>query len=315
MKMIQNLFDQQLVEWPLAQRNYDALKQVRVKELEVNGIQYTVQCNPARIVSSAAKVDTQSIQARKCFLCPANLPAEQKGIPFKSSYDVLVNPFPIFPRHFTIPTKAHTDQLIAPVFMDMLDLATYMEESVVFYNGPRCGASAPDHAHFQAGNKEFLPIVQNWKELKSEQLHNCGEATLWRLTNDLRNTLVIDSPNQLDANALFHIIYNALEVAENEKEPMMNILAWVEPSKKGSAENARWVVCIFPRKSHRPSCYTAEGEANILISPASVDMGGVFITPREADFEKITANDIATILTEVCLSEKDLQQLIERIKN
>ena len=311
---IQHLFEEQLGSWTLARNNYNALAQVRVKELKVNGIDYKVQFNPARIVSSAAKVDSQSIQARKCFLCPAHLPAEQKGIPFAEQYTILVNPFPIFPRHLTIPEEAHVDQRIYSRFADMLDLAATAKDYVLFYNGPKCGASAPDHAHFQAGSKGFLPIEQQWETLRELKITTQGAATLWLLNDAPRNTLLLESPDKQEVVELFHRVYNALEQKPGEEEPMMNVLAWFERGESQSENTGKYVVCLFPRSQHRPSCYSAEGDTNILISPASVDMGGVFITPREVDFEKITAADIATILTEVCLSREALQSFIERIK-
>ena len=311
---IQNLFNDQLDTWMLAKNNYAALEQVRVKELVVNGIGYKVQFNPARIVSSAAKVDSKSIQERKCFLCPAHLPAEQKGIPFGERYTLLVNPFPIFPRHLTITEKAHVDQRILMRIGDMLDLAATLPDFVIFYNGPKCGASAPVHAHFQAGNKGFLPIEQQWKTRREKRIVTQGEATLWLLNDAPRHTLVIESKHKEEAVELFHRIYNALDQQADQEEPMMNVLAWFETNGEQNQDSGTYVVCVFPRSLHRPSCYTAEGEANMLISPASVDMGGVFIMPREADFEKITATDIANILTEVCLSAEALESLIERIK-
>lgn len=303
---IQALLDKQLSTWEMARNNYAALKQVKVKELDVNGCLYKVQFNPARIVSSAAKVDAKSIQERKCFLCPANLPSMQQGVPFNEHYQILVNPFPIFPKHLTVPELAHTDQRILMRFGDMLDLAQSIDDYVVFYNGPKCGASAPDHAHFQAGNKGFLTIETEWQRKKDEKITELPGATLWALDDYPRATLVIEATDKKDAMTLFDTIYDSMELKSGEEEPMMNILAWMEGKK--------WIVCIFPRDKHRPSCYTAEGDANILISPASVDMGGVFITPLEKDFEKITADDIATILSEVCIKPADLQELIKRIK-
>lgn len=298
--------DEQLSSWELARNNYAALKQAKVKELVVEGIRYKVQFNPARRVSSAAKVDSQSIQERKCFLCPTNRPAEQKGIPFKEEYELLVNPFPIFARHLTVPAVEHADQRILSRFGDMLDLAAFDKEYVVFYNGPHCGASAPDHVHFQAGSKGFLPIEKEWETQKAGKVAAIQSGTLWYLEDAPRATLVIEATQKEDAVALFHTVYQAMEWKAEEEEPMMNLLAWMEAD--------RWVVCIFPRHKHRPSCYSAEGEAHLLISPASVDMGGVFITPRETDFEKLKTTDIATILSEVCLSPGELRKLIQRIK-
>lgn len=303
---IQTLLDEQLASWEMARTNYDALKQVRVKELEVNGCQYKVQFNPARIVSSSAKVDSKSIQERKCFLCPANLPPMQQGIPFNGHYQILVNPFPIFPKHLTVPELEHVDQRILMRFGDMLDLAKCADDYVVFYNGPKCGASAPDHAHFQAGNKGFLTIETEWQRKKDEKIAELSGGTLWALDDYPRATLVIEATDKIDAMTLFGIVFGAMELKPGEEEPMMNVLTWVEGDK--------WIVCIFPRDKHRPSCYAAEGDDNILISPASVDMGGVFITPLEKDFEKITADDIAGILSEVCMNPADFRELTERIK-
>ena len=266
---VNQLFDEQLSNWELARNRYKALEQVKTKTLVVCGLEYKVQFNPARIISSAAKVDAQSIRERKCFLCAENRPAEQNGIAFKGRYTILVNPYPIFPRHLTIPSIEHTPQLIASRFEDMLDLAQQLDDYIVFYNGPKCGASAPDHFHFQAGNKGFLPIEKN---------------------RSMYNMICIESNNKEDLLDRFRQVYDAMEQKPKGNEPMMNILAWYETDK--------WIVCIFPRKKHRPSCYSAKGEANLLISPAAVDLGGVFITPLEKDFEKITAEDIGKILDE-----------------
>lgn len=303
---INNLFTAQLASWETARNNYAALSGVQVKELNVHGIPYKVQFNPARIVSSGAKVDAKSIRERKCFLCPAHLPAEQEGIPFEGHYNILVNPFPIFPRHLTIPERYHDPQRIASRFGDMLELARQLTEYTIFYNGPRCGASAPDHAHFQAGNKGFMPIETDWRSQVAGKVADYGQATLWYLNDAPRATLVIESAGKDDAMVLFGIIYRILDVQSGESEPMMNILALYEDD--------RWIVFIFPRAKHRPACYTAEGDANLLSSPASVDLGGVFIIPVEKDFLKITAEDVAQILSEVCLSPDDFYRLRQEIR-
>lgn len=303
---VNNLLTRQLASWETAHNNYAALSGVQVKELNVNGIPYKVQFNPARIVSSGAKVDARSIKERKCFLCPANLPPEQEGIPFGGHYLILVNPFPIFPRHLTIPEEAHVDQRIASRFGDMLDLARQLTDYTIFYNGPRCGASAPDHAHFQAGNKGFMPIEQDWRRQIAGKIADYGQATLSYLNDAPRATLVIESPERETAVRLFDIVYRSLDVKPGEEEPMMNVLTLFE--------NGKWIVFIFPRAKHRPACYTAEGEDNLLSSPASVDLGGVFITPVEKDFRKITAEDVAQILSEVCLSPTDFHRIRQRIR-
>lgn len=303
---VNNLLTRQLASWETAHNNYASLSGVQVKELNVNGIPYKVQFNPTRIVSSGAKVDARSIKERKCFLCPANLPPEQEGIPFGGHYLILVNPFPIFPRHLTIPEEAHLDQRIASRFGDMLDLARQLTDYTIFYNGPRCGASAPDHAHFQAGNKGFMPIEQDWRRQIAGKIADYGQATLCYLNDAPRATLVIESPERETAVRLFDIVYRSLDLKPGEEEPMMNVLILFE--------NGKWIVFIFPRAKHRPACYTAEGEDNLLSSPASVDLGGVFITPVEKDFRKITAEDVAQILSEVCLSPTDFHRIRQRIR-
>ncbi len=302
---VQELFEEQLTSWDVARNNYEALKQVRVKNLNFNKCKIKVQFNPARIVSSAAKVDSKSIQERKCFLCEQNRPSVQKGISF-GDYVILVNPFPIFPKHLTIPACEHTDQRILGRLGDMLDLAYNLNDFTIFYNGPKCGASAPDHIHFQAGSKGFLPIEDEWRTLAGDELFEYQSTKLYLLKDYLRGAIVLESASKDGAIGLFEKIYASLEVKLGESEPMMNVLCWYEEDK--------WITCIFPRTLHRPSCYFAEGEDNLLISPASVDMGGVFITPQEKDFNKISGEIISAILEEVCMSENKLLELIEQLK-
>jgi ATP adenylyltransferase/5',5'''-P-1,P-4-tetraphosphate phosphorylase II len=300
MTEIGSFFQQQLSQWEQARNNYDALSKVRMKEFHLGSTSYKVQFNPARIVSSAAKVDSASLKARKCFLCAENRPAAQIGIPFGSHYTVLVNPFPIFPRHLTIPELIHTPQRIGSRMKDMLDLADFLRDFTLFYNGPRCGASAPDHLHFQAGIKGFLPIEKEWQKERSEVARVEG-AVLWHINLSPCPVLAIEATDKVAADKLFGVFYDSMGLKEGEEEPMMNILVW--------KEKERWIIVLFPRTKHRPDCYFASGEANLLISPASVDMGGVFITPLEKDFEKIQAEDIRQILEEVCYSADDLDRL------
>jgi ATP adenylyltransferase/5',5'''-P-1,P-4-tetraphosphate phosphorylase II len=285
----------------------EAVKAVGLtKTFEAGDCRYKVQFNPARITSSAAKVDPKTIRERKCFLCPDNLLPEQKAVPFKENYIILVNPFPIFPRHLTIPDIQHVDQRILSRIGDMLDLAEALDDFIIFYNGPKCGASAPDHVHFQAGNKGFLPIENEWKYKKAGKVVDYGKAFLSFLDDAPRATLVIEAESKDDAVGLFKTVYDSMEQKPDEDEPMMNVLAWYEERK--------WIVCIFPRELHRPLCYRSEGDANILISPASIDMGGVFITPLEKDFNKITASNIHGILSEVCISTEKFHRLRQHIK-
>lgn len=303
---IQQLLERQTSTWDTARDNYAALADVRVKHLCVDGVEYKVQFNPARILSSAAKVDSKSVRERKCFLCAANRPPQQEGVPFNGHYCILVNPYPIFPRHLTIPDDGHMEQRIATRFGDMLLLAQALTAYTIFYNGPRCGASAPDHAHFQAGNKGFMPIEENWHRRVAGKVAALGRASLFRLNDAPRSTLVISSDSAKDAETLFQTVYNCMEIKPGDEEPMMNVLAMY-------GDNEEWTVFIFPREKHRPACYTAVGEDNMLCSPASVDLGGVFITPVEKDFDKITSESIKQILSEVCLPSDKFALLCDRI--
>jgi ATP adenylyltransferase/5',5'''-P-1,P-4-tetraphosphate phosphorylase II len=303
---VENLYRKQLDNWELAANNYKALALVKTKQVDVDGWKYLVQFNPARIVSSSAKIDPQSIKERKCFLCRKHLPAQQEGLSFGEHYTILVNPFPIFPKHLTIPDDRHLPQRINGRIGDMLDLAKELDDYVVFYNGPKCGASAPDHMHFQAGSKGFLTLESEWKFKKAGTIVAYKEAILTYLNDTSRATLVIESTQREDAITLFETVYDALPSTEGEEEPMMNILTWYEAGK--------WIICVFPRKKHRPACYFAEGEENILLSPASVDMGGVFITPLEKDFIKITAENVKEIMKEVSLSNEEFHEVRQLIK-
>lgn len=305
-EQVEKLIEQQLVVWQTPRDNYAALQNVEVKEFKVKRSTIKVQFNPARIVSSAAKVDNKSLKERKCFLCAANRPEVQEGIAWGENYTILINPFPIFPKHLTIPCNDHTDQRILARIGDMMAIAKDLPGYTLFYNGPKCGASAPDHMHFQAGNRGFLGFETDYLAAdKKEVISNAG-ATL-SLLSGLANAAFLIEAVEIDAaTELFVTLYNALEIPEGEEEPMLNILCW--------SEEGKWKVAVFPRRKHRPACYSAEGDANILISPASVDMGGVFITPLEKDFKKITADDLEQILDEVCLDQSGVEKILNNLK-
>lgn len=305
---IAQLLQQQLALWPLAQSNYQALQRVKTKTLSFGNYSIQVQFNPERLQSSAAKIDTKSIQERKCFLCPANLPEVQRGLAYGSGYQILVNPYPIFPNHYTIPSYTHQDQLIASRYGDMLDLAKDLDSCTIFYNGPKCGASAPDHLHFQAGSKGFMPIEKEIERISKETLIETKRLKVSVIADYLRNGICIETSDRTEAVAFFDQLYALLPIKEGETEPMMNILSWYKPLVQ------QWISCIFPRAQHRPACFSDIGDKNILISPASVDLGGVFITPLEKDFDKINACDIEQILNEVCISTESLQLIINKIQ-
>ncbi len=304
---IKQLLADQKTEWELAGKNFAGLEGVQVREFQFDGFTVKVQFNPGRIVSSAAKVDKKSIEARPCFLCAANRPAEQRGVTF-GNYEVLVNPFPIFLEHFTIPAFAHTPQQIKGNIESMLDLAQAMEGFSLFYNGPKCGASAPDHFHFQAGNAGFMPLDDETTTLKEKygDQWEKDDVNYCAIKDGLRNFFVLESADKMALINAFANIYAELEDQESDEEPMLNILA--------RYNDGGWRILVFPRALHRPSQYFAEGDENILISPASVDMGGVLITPQEKDFLKIGKTDIESIMKQVLLPVDQFDKLTTKLK-
>ena len=289
---VKSLFDEQVANWELARRNFAGLKTVQTKTFNFGDFDIKVQFNPARIVSSGAKVDAKTIAERKCFLCSEHLPTEQKGIE-AGNYPVLVNPFPIFPEHFTIPHIEHIQQQIKPFFGDMLELAKAMDEYVIFYNGPKCGASAPDHMHFQAGTRDFLPLISDYKRLKAthtDVLVEDDEYTVFCMKNYLRTVYCIESGNTKESKLVFNSLYTNLQQS-NTEEPMMNVVC--------TFEDGIWYTFVLPRKEFRPWQFTAEGDQQLMVSPATVEMCGIFITPIEQHFEKITKEDVISILEQV----------------
>ncbi len=301
------LSEQQTVDWDLAAKNYRGLQKARKRMIKLTAdVQVAVQFNTERIYSSSAKVDTKSIKERKCFLCPAHLPDQQRWVSFGNDYLILVNPFPIFPKHLTIPLKQHVNQLIEGRIADMLALAEALNDFVVFYNGPRCGASAPDHFHFQAGNKGFMPIEQDF-EMHPKTLHGkINSINIWSIDNYQRSNIVLEGNNQ---DALCRVFDDLLSLMKpnngTEPEPMLNVLA--------SRQQNSWKVYVFPRKTHRPKQYFAENDEQILLSPASVDLGGVLITPRNEDYEKIDAKIVKNIFNQVCSNEDIVKGIIKSL--
>lgn len=296
--------------WPLAKTNYDGLKLVEEKLFLFDGFQLKAQFNPERIRSSAAKVDQQSIAERTCFLCSENRPAEQQAMAFGDNFLILVNPYPIFKTHLTITSSHHTDQRFLPAVKSMLLLAKAMEGFTVFYNGPQAGASAPDHLHFQAGEKGFMVVDEEFQSLKAHSgsaLLLAPRTQVWYFNNYLRKMISLETRSMEEAMAVLEAYYQSFaRLQPVNNEPMMNVLcSWSEEV---------WTIHLFPRKKHRPRQYFAEGDGQLLISPGAVDMGGVFIIPRREDFEKITASDVADILEQVSLDDESFIKLVEGIK-
>jgi ATP adenylyltransferase/5',5'''-P-1,P-4-tetraphosphate phosphorylase II len=304
---INELFASQLREWELARLNYNQLEKVRTRKFGFGTFEVCVQFNPERIRSSAAKVDAKSIGERPCFLCSKNRPPEQKGLIFENRLTILINPFPIFKRHLTIPSELHTDQRIRNNFDTMLSLAEAMPLFTVFYNGPQCGASAPDHFHFQAGNSGFMPIENDFRNEKHMTLLSSESGIeIWKWKSYLRGIITLKGNDRKKLVRVFDRFFDRLsEIQPDRPEPMLNVLA--------EYSSDEWIIHIIPRKQHRPRQFFTQGRDQLLISPAAVDLGGVIITPREEDFNRINYNEIEDIFRQVCFEEDELTGLINEV--
>jgi ATP adenylyltransferase/5',5'''-P-1,P-4-tetraphosphate phosphorylase II len=305
--LTEQLFAQQTSSWQLAATNYKGLEKTLVRELNIGGAHIIIQFNPERILSSVAEIDEKSISKRKCFLCPQNLPAEQQGIPIYGDFLILVNPYPVFQKHLTIAKMQHTKQSIAQNIGTMLDLSATLTDYIVFYNGPRCGASAPDHLHFQAGNKGFLPVEKDFAEMKNRlQIAKYKSVEISFAADYLRRMISLQSNSKNDLLEAFAKIYDTLSTLQpHEQEPMLNILCY--------ADNDSWIMHIFPRTKHRPTQCSATDANKFQISPASVEFGGVFITPRDKDFQKLTTEDIIDIFDQITTDKTDFEKIIHEI--
>lgn len=307
------LFEIQKEQWQMLTAGYETLSTVKSKSFQFDGFKIKAQFNAGRMTSTSAKVDPKSISERKCFLCTENLPAEQKGILYNNKYIILCNPFPIFSEHFTLTYKEHKPQRIIDTFPDMLDLSKDISKYYsVIYNGPRCGASAPDHLHFQAGKKFFIPIDDEFHQIKNEygtEIFEDDNLSVFAIDDGLRKFVTIESLDKELVVNTFNKFYKTYSEVMNEKlEPMINIVSFYE-------EEYGWRVIIFLRAKHRPTVFFAEGDEKMLVSPAAIDLGGVCIFPREEDFVRITKEKIIEIFKEVFVDEKVLEKLKSSLRN
>lgn len=300
------LLERQKEVWETANVNYLSLQNIRERELYLNDFLIRLQYNPGRLASAAAKTDPGSVKNRECFLCKENRPPIQEEVSFGKDYTLLVNPFPVFPQHFTIPVRKHAPQSIFHRYEDMLEMARLLDKFIIFYNGPRCGASAPDHAHFQAGNKGFLPLEQEWGKIEKERIIEKPSVKLYRLINYGRSLFGLEAFSAFESCKVFYRLYELLGIGKaNDEEPMMNLIMWYE--------DHRWITCLFPRSKHRPDCYYAEDEKKRVISPGCIEMGGTWILPIENDFNQITGHDVQAVYKEVSLSDKAMDRLASQI--
>ena len=301
---IRAFFTHQLDTWDEIRQRYEALKHVGLKQLGHRQLQY----NPARMVSTGAQIDRQTIAQRACFLCEKNRPEEQLTIDLGDDFELMVNPFPVLPMHFTIVRKTHVSQTILENYTEIHRLLELFPELFVFYNGPMSGASAPDHMHFQAGIGQELPLMTVLRKLEKEQqvlIKQENGSSLSMFNSVSFKAFVIKSKAQETEMTLFKQLYDAMPVREGEKEPRMNIVAW----RDGSED----VIVVLPRDNHRPACYFEEGDRRMVISPGALDMAGLIITPREEDFNRMSEDKLTSILKEVSIKEKDMENIKEKL--
>jgi hypothetical protein len=303
------LLSEQKHTWPECCLGYASLERIKIREIACNGFIVRVQHNPGRIKSTLADVKEKEIKQRPCFLCPGNLPAEQKGILYRNEYLILCNPAPVFSSHFTICNKEHRPQSIAEYLDIFLQLMVDLGSGwTVLYNGPECGASAPDHLHFQAVPSGQMPVENEIKGEKSFiKVRQVDGVLLSRVSNIGREAFILEGDNPTTLEGIFKEILSILKRHLSiEKEPMVNIVGFHSTNKL--------CIVIFPRSKHRPDRFFREGEDRLIVSPAVVEMGGIFVTPVEKDFSILNASITEDIFREVSLDGEILDRIIDSIK-
>ena len=303
---ISRFFNRQLEKWDDARHRFRDLKHVETKKLSE---EVRLQFNPARIVSTGAKIDKKTLGERPCFLCEKNRPKEQMSQQIDERFHLLVNPFPILPVHFTIPARKHQPQAIYKNYGEMHRFLSLHSELMVFYNGPKCGASAPDHLHFQAGTSGILPLQANWQRLSrnlTDIISLNDEEKIAVVRDFIVPAFVIISKSEESDETLFHRLYKSMPMRGDETEPMMNIIAWRKEDE--------YISVVIPREKHRPEAYFAEGDAQVMVSPGALDMSGLIITPREEDFHKLTEESATTILQECGISTEKMNSIVTKLK-
>jgi hypothetical protein len=304
-ELCRSLLRQQRETWPMCRDGYASLAGVQTRSLGLHGHALHLQFNPGRMVSTGAKVDPATIRQRKCFLCVEHLPLEQQGIVYGSDLLILCNPAPIFPEHFTISHRVHREQRLASHVDTLLRLAADLApEFSVFYNGPRCGASAPDHFHFQAAPLSAIPAVREAAGASAVSVCEIGAVRVSTIPGYGRT---IATMRGIEAEAMVAAVKRFLAAWQradgHAEEPMMNVIA--------SQVDGVYQAVIFLRRKHRPEAFFREGDGQVLVSPAAVDIGGLVITPREREFTTLTSAAVASIFDEVSCGPEVLERIVE----
>ncbi len=290
---LEELFRRQARAWPQLANGIDGLARAKTRTVRIDWFDILIRHIPHRVVSTTAAVDPASVAKRPCFLCARNLPAEEEGLAFDEDFTIYCNPFPIVDRHSTITHREHRSQRIDGQFGTMLDLAAALPGYFVIYNGPECGASAPDHMHFQAGSRRLFPIENDTAGLTGLSVSNYGR-NVFLFRGQHRSGLIDRMDRAVDLLA---------EATGKRPEPMLNIAVF--------HESKEWVAYLFPRAKHRPSVFHT-GE--LTVSPASIDLCGIFVVPLARDFERIDAGAIAAIFREVTLPDDLFHEVAARLE-
>jgi hypothetical protein len=306
--LCQDLLLAQKKDWADCRKGYESLRTIKRRELECAGFSVVLQNNPGRMKSTVALVGDRDIEERPCFLCVNNLPEGQKGILYRKEFMILCNPMPVFSSHFTIASVWHEPQVIKGAIPTFLRLAADLGDRwVILYNGPKCGASAPDHLHFQSFHAGHLPIEREMAELERHVAVGCvGSAAFYEVKGVGRTVVVLDGDDPIDLGEGLDSFMEALALAgQANGEPMINIVAF--------HRNGRWRLAIFPRRAHRPAAFFREGDDRVVVSPAVVEMGGIIVTPLDRDFIRLSSTDVEGIYREVSLEREIIQRVIETI--
>lgn len=308
------LIDQQYETWPLLREGCEAFAQIESKRVLVEESEVVIQHNPKRIRSTAASVDKASVENRRCFLCPVNLPAEEKGIAYGDDLVILCNPFPVLDRHLSIVHREHVPQQIEGHVELLLSLARDLGSSYfVLYNGPECGASAPDHLHFQSCSRELLPIENNLYEdepLMAEDCDYCERSArnsfeLFTLGGCGRSVIIFRGGDRDEIAIWVYQVIKELALQTDKTEPLINIVCTYDPKV--------WTVYLFPRTKHRPASFYAEGEQRLVVSPGAIDMAGVIVVPEREHFERLDGERLAEIFAEVSMNGEIVNELVDGV--
>lgn len=303
LETINDFYDRQFRDWPGLRKHYDALLKTQRRIIHIGDMNIGLQFNPGRIKSTASNVDSSSLAKRPCFLCKANRPTQQQPLPLIDGWDCLINPYPIFPVHLTIVSKAHEPQEETP--LDMVAAADQAPCLAFFYNGARAGASAPDHLHFQATVKEefpIIPIVERHHPANKSGLISSTEFPI-DLPINFWSIVILPDPDGMQLLSILPKLYGFDSKTGSPDPGMVNVLVWMDSERKLR-------IVVFPRKRHRPEMYFAKDERQRIVSPGAVDMAGLLILPRQEDFERLTAEEVMSIYDECGLIAEELNDYL-----